>query len=71
MADKIGLRRAWIQYPGTWKEHYDVTMTKRAAAVRAGAIEIDLHQAHEQHNRKREQLASQAQADRETERSET
>lgn len=39
MADVIGLRRDWIQYPGTWKEHYDVTELRRAAAVANGAIE--------------------------------
>ena len=41
MAVRIGLRRSWIQHPGTWKEHYDVTLSRRAAAVAAGAIEVD------------------------------
>lgn len=41
MADAIGLKRSWIQYPGTWKEHYDVTMTRRNAAVKAGAVEVE------------------------------
>lgn len=40
MADRIGLRRSWIQHPGTWKEHYDVTASKRRAAVAAGAISV-------------------------------
>lgn len=40
MADRIGMRRSWIQHPGTWKEHYDVTEPRRAAAVAAGAVEI-------------------------------
>lgn len=40
MADRIGLRREWIQCPGTWKEHYDLTRRRRRAAVRAGAIEV-------------------------------
>lgn len=40
MADRIGLRRSWIQRPGTHREHYDVTLTRRAAAIRAGAVEI-------------------------------
>lgn len=44
MADKIGLKRQWIQYPGTWHEHYDVTMSRRAAAVKAGAIEVDVRE---------------------------
>lgn len=29
-----------MQYPGEWKEHYDLTASKRRAAVRAGAIEV-------------------------------
>lgn len=41
MADRIGLRRAWIQHPGTWKEHYDLTQSRRRRAVAAGAIEVD------------------------------
>ncbi|MGN7187027.1 DUF4031 domain-containing protein [Microbacterium enclense] len=40
MADRIGLRRHWIQHPGTPKEHYDVTEPKRKAAVIAGAREV-------------------------------
>lgn len=42
MADAIGMQRSWIQYPGTWQEHYDVTRARRQAAVAAGAIEVDL-----------------------------
>ena len=41
MADRIGLRRSWIQHPGTWKEHYDLTQSKRRLAVAAGAVEVD------------------------------
>lgn len=44
MADAIGMRRAWIQYPGTWKEHYDVTLFKRALAIKAGAIEVTMRE---------------------------
>jgi hypothetical protein len=39
-AARIGLRRSWAQYPGTWKSHYDVTDAKRAQAIAAGAIAI-------------------------------
>lgn len=43
MADQIGLKRSWIQYPDIpWKRHYDVTEPRRAAAVAAGAIEIGM-----------------------------
>lgn len=40
MADKIGVARRWIQYPGhPVKEHFDIAMSKRALAVESGAIE--------------------------------
>lgn len=44
MADQIGVARRWIQYPGTWKEHYDIAKTKRAAAVAHGAVEVTLRE---------------------------
>jgi hypothetical protein len=37
----IGLRRAWFQNGDNVRWHYDVTPPKRAAALRAGACEID------------------------------
>jgi len=40
MADRIGVARKWIQYPGTHREHYDICLSKRAAAIAAGALEI-------------------------------
>jgi hypothetical protein len=40
MVDKIGVQRKWIQYAGTWKEHFDVCLSKRAAAIDAGVIEL-------------------------------
>lgn len=43
MADRIGLKRSWIQYPDNpVRRHYDVTRPRRAAAVRAGAIELTI-----------------------------
>ena len=39
-ADALGLLRSYIQHPGTWKEHLDVSRSKRALAVRLGAREI-------------------------------
>jgi hypothetical protein len=41
MADTIGVQRKWVQYPGTWKEHFDVCESKRLLAIAAGAIETD------------------------------
>ncbi|MBN7755509.1 DUF4031 domain-containing protein [Nitratireductor aquimarinus] len=42
MADLIGVQRKWFQRPpmASW-EHFDITQTKRALAVSAGAIETD------------------------------
>ena len=41
MADRIGVARRWLQYPGTPKEHFDIALSKRALAVKAGAVEVD------------------------------
>lgn len=41
MADRIGVKRKWIQNPGTYLEHYDICMSKRKLAVAAGAKEIE------------------------------
>lgn len=39
--DRLGLRREYIQYPDTWREHLDVSQSKREEAVRRlGAREI-------------------------------
>lgn len=40
MADAIGVQRKWIQYPGTAREHFDICQSKRALAVKRGAIEL-------------------------------
>jgi hypothetical protein len=40
MADKIKVRRKWIQSAGTYREHYDICLSKRKLAVKYGAIEI-------------------------------
>jgi hypothetical protein len=42
MARQIGVNPKWIQYPGTYKEHFDICKSKRTAAVAAGAIEITM-----------------------------
>lgn len=36
----LGMRATWLQEPGTAKEHFDVTATRRAEALRAGAVPI-------------------------------
>ena len=40
MVDRIGVSRKWIQAAGTWREHFDISLTKRALAVEAGAVEL-------------------------------
>jgi hypothetical protein len=44
MADVIGVRRKWLQNPGTYREHFDIALSKRALAVAAGAKEITTHE---------------------------
>lgn len=44
MADRIGVQRKWLQKSGTTHEHFDIALSKRALAVKAGAIEIDRQQ---------------------------
>lgn len=40
MADKIGVQRKWIQKEGTFQEHFDICLSKKAKALKAGAIQI-------------------------------
>jgi len=40
MAKKIGVARHWFQF-GVSTPHYDICLSKRKAAVAAGAIETD------------------------------
>lgn len=44
MANKIGVQRKWIQYPGTYKEHFDICLSKKKAAIENGAIEIPIRE---------------------------
>jgi hypothetical protein len=40
MVDKIGVPRKWIQKQGTWEEHFDICLSKKALAIKAGAKQI-------------------------------
>lgn len=40
IAERIGMKRAWFQERRGGISHYDLTPSRRAAAVRAGAIPI-------------------------------
>jgi hypothetical protein len=42
MVDKIGVQRKWHQYPGTPRSHFDICLSKRALAVKAGAVEVSV-----------------------------
>jgi hypothetical protein len=44
MMRKVGVAVKWIQYPGTWKEHFDIAMSMRSAAIAAGAIPVTMKQ---------------------------
>lgn len=46
MADLIGVARRWHQHPPEHRDsHYDISLSKRAKAVAAGAAEITWRQA--------------------------
>lgn len=46
MADRIGVARRWYQGPPKTKHpHYDIALSKRALAIAAGALEIDIREA--------------------------
>jgi len=44
MAQRIGVARRWCQHAGTYREHYDICLSKRTLAVAAGAKEITLRE---------------------------
>jgi hypothetical protein len=40
MADRIGVDHKWIQNAGSYREHFDICMSKRILALQWGAVEI-------------------------------
>ncbi len=42
MVALIGLSARWIQFPGTPKEHFDLSWGKRNLAVKKGAVEMTM-----------------------------
>ena len=40
MADRIKVQRRWHQHPGTYRSHFDISLSKRRLAVLYGAEEI-------------------------------
>lgn len=58
MADLIGVARRWHQKAGTHASHYDISLSKRALAVRYGAQEIGKRQLSDLLRRKREAICA-------------
>lgn len=56
MCTKIGIAHKWIQYPGTYKEHFDVCLTMKAKALELGAIQITWRQCVEMVNKRLKQI---------------
>jgi hypothetical protein len=56
LAQKIGLKRDWFQNKPRLP-HYDLTPTKRAAAIAAGAMPVDRRQAVALWQSRREKVA--------------
>lgn len=44
MADRIGVKRKWIQREGTPNEHFDTCLSKRRLAVKHGAKQLTQRQ---------------------------
>ena len=44
MADAIGVARRWIQKPGTHREHFDICDSKRALAIKKGAVPVTVRE---------------------------
>lgn len=58
MAKRIGVQVKWIQYEGTWKEHFDICKSKRALAVKQGAIELNTLKEAADHIKRRRERAN-------------
>lgn len=43
-ATLLALKPTWIQFPGTFREHYDVTESVRRRAIERGAIPISMRE---------------------------
>lgn len=40
IACKIGVNTKWIQYPGTYRVHFDICLAMKEKALSLGAVEI-------------------------------
>lgn len=53
MVRAIGVNPKWIQHAGTCDEHFDIAISKRAAAIAAGAIPITYRECGAMNKRRR------------------
>lgn len=44
MMRTIGVATRHVQFPGTFKEHFDICITKRRKALSSGAVQITMRQ---------------------------
>ena len=44
MVDTIGVQRKWLQKPGTYEEHFDISQVKKEMALRAGAQLVSMRE---------------------------
>lgn len=46
MADRIGVARKWLQYPGMGRgrTHFDISVGKRLLAIKYGAVGMPMHE---------------------------
>ena len=59
MADRIGVQKKWLQHAGRPDEHLDIAMSKREAAIAAGAVPITMREmARMSMNKRREFVAT-------------
>ena len=42
MADILAVDRKWLQDAGTYREHFDIALSKRAIAIAQGAQEVSM-----------------------------
>lgn len=53
MVREIGVNPKWIQHAGSRDEHFDIAISKRAAAIAAGAVAITYRQCSAMNKRRR------------------
>jgi len=44
MADTTGVKRKWLQEPGTYREHFDICLSKRDLAIHNGALPVTMRE---------------------------